>query len=116
MHLISRYKGVGVDDVGAQAAVRDVALDDVSRLRLLAQDGECVVRRDERVQRVDAQPRAGGGVRLAPEVLDLEGAVGGRAHQRGVARDARVRDQVDVAVVLAVCSGFDELDLAAAAW
>jgi hypothetical protein len=42
-----------VDDIGSEAAVGDLALDDIAWLGLLAQDGDCVVGRDEGVEGID---------------------------------------------------------------
>ena len=42
-----------MDDVGSEAAVDDLAFDDVAWLGLLAEDRDCVVRCDDGVQSVD---------------------------------------------------------------
>jgi hypothetical protein len=110
------YPGcVRVDYVGRYAAVGDVALYDVTGHRLLAKHGDGVVRRDERVQRVDALPWLGCRVGLAAEILHLKPGVCGSTHERRVGDGARVGYQADVYPKIAVSTGVEELDLAPAA-
>ena len=50
-------------------------------------------------------------MRLFSKILYLERRVCGSADQRSIARDARMRDERDVDIVVLVCSGVEELDL-----
>ena len=100
------------DDVGGRTALEHDAVHEVARTQLLAQQTDRHLRDRHRVERVDPDPRRGGGVRLLAleddvEVVDGETerveSFGGEGvhHHRGV-------HVIEVA-------GVDQVDLAAAA-
>lgn len=48
-----------MDDVGSQSSIDDLCLDNISLLGLLAENGDGIVARDQRVEGIDSFPRPG---------------------------------------------------------
>ena len=107
---------IRMDDVRRDPAIGNIPLNHIPRHRLLPQHTDCIIRRDQRIERIDAFPGRSSRVSLLTKIFDPVVLVCRCAHQGGIAHFSRVRNQIDVYAVVFVCSSVYKADFAAAAF
>lgn len=105
--------GILVDNVGCVAAVGDVALDNLTGDCLLPQHGEVIVALNQGVEGIHSEPWVCCSMCRDTKVLNPEAGNGCGSQTRRGRRDARVRDETQVDIVVLVGAGIKKLNLAA---